>query len=773
MPPQTPRSQVAARAKGCSTETFSPRNDHTIPTAVRWNQKRLFEQGRLHLGLCASTSALMATLMLGVHALLHRGSGGAWLLLAPVVGIGTAGVLGLLLGLFQALVFLPLAAYLRRTGITAWFRLARHKGGRFSRTPVRLLHAISVQLTIAGAIVLVGLWQGSFLLRRIQDDEFRRLMLLFLACALMTTALGVAILLSPCLHRLAVHLDTRYGLPLLHGSARYLIATLGPLVLLSLLAWEYSDVLGVALYPAMVAIFLLTQGYVYHVGIWLRRGRRWPSLRRAAWLTLALCSMGVPLLLNHTPALANAASAAPLTSLPVAILRQVSDVDGDGTAGLYGGGDCAPLDPTINPDATDIPGNAKDEDCDGADAAERDVDALMAFTGDLPEDKTRPYNIIWIIADAFRPDRMSVYGAKRNTTPYLEQFAKRSVVFNSAYSQGVTTHISIPSMLAGRDAINMDWRYGKDKSRVIPAATEFMLAERLKREGYRTGAVVGSHILRLGDILQGFDSRHGVSPKHGASRTNHDALQFLAPALQAPESTKPFFLLVYYEDAHRPYRKHQRGEPHFGKDPRDRYDSELAFVDRYAGMLIEQIKWNKKLWKNTIIIFTADHGEEFKERGRTGHGSHCHEEVMHVPLLMRIPGERSRRVDTLVALVDIVPTILELVGHTEEPERLTGQSLLFPLHHAKQLDEHRGVSCVATKQGSSKGPGYYRSALRTQDYLLMQHRMNKRVEFFNLQEDAKERQDLADDSGQQPTLQALQKQLSARDTGSLWKHRRR
>jgi arylsulfatase A-like enzyme len=494
-------------------------------------------------------------------------------------------------------------------------------------------------------------------------------------------------------------------------------------------------------------------------------------MARATLGVMLSCAVATPFTLDAAQPVTRLVAASNLTRVPLSWLRATTDLDGDGAATTYGGGDCAPFDAKISPRALDVVGNGIDEDCSGADATLEATREVRTFSKTLTPDRIEKYNVVWIVADALRVDHMSVYGARRKTTPYLERFATEAVVFDRAYVQAVTTHVSLPSMFVGKDARNIQWAYGNDETRVQLGKGERTLADRLRVKGYRTGAVAVDYVQGLAEVLRGFEHRYEYTEREGAPRTNQLALRFLAPHLGEAPSKQPFFLLVYYVDTHQPYFQRNLGEPVFGKWKPDRYDSQIALVDRYAGMLLDQLGGNPQLNENTIVIFGSDHGEEFRERGKSGHGSHCHEEVMHVPLLVRIPGVQPQRSDALVALTDVVPTILELTGNDQPTDDLDGQSLLMPLTHPSATSPDRGVTCVALKQGGVTEPGYYREALRTRDRLLLNHRMAQRVELFDTSSDPAETHDRASDASYRDALPDIQRRLRESESGNLWQLR--
>jgi arylsulfatase A-like enzyme len=103
------------------------------------------------------------------------------------------------------------------------------------------------------------------------------------------------------------------------------------------------------------------------------------------------------------------------------------------------------------------------------------------------------------------------------------------------------------------------------------------------------------------------------------------------------------------------------------------YDSEIAFTDEYIGKVFDELK-RLQLYDNTIVIVTADHGEEFMERGSIGHTITVYEELIHVPLIVKLPGCKPRTIEKHVGLIDVMPTVLSVLG-LDVPQGLDGRVL--------------------------------------------------------------------------------------------------
>ena len=356
------------------------------------------------------------------------------------------------------------------------------------------------------------------------------------------------------------------------------------------------------------------------------------------------------------------------------LLVRLGDGDGDGFGRWFGGLDCDDGDAAVNPLAGDTPGDGVDSDCFEGDLGAAALAADRASRAPRTPPRARADNVLLITVDALRADALGprAHGTKkRSATPNVDRLAARSAVFEDAWTQAPMTRRAFPALLAGRYPANIHWLDLQTKY-PYPVSHEdnVYLAEVVRDAGIHTAFSIPFNYAENSRFDQGFQDR----AVHPASKFKDDVC---APAVvdDAIKQLRPgaprFFLWVHFYEAHHPYVVHQGLD--FGGEPHERYLSEVAFIDREVGRLLDALR-AAGLADRTAVIFTGDHGEEFGEHGGEAHGD-LYPEDLRVPLVVHVPGAAPRRVTTPARVIDVAPTVLDALG-LPAPESFDGASLL-------------------------------------------------------------------------------------------------
>lgn len=314
-------------------------------------------------------------------------------------------------------------------------------------------------------------------------------------------------------------------------------------------------------------------------------------------------------------------------------------------------------------------------------------------------------NVLVIILDTVRAASLSLYGYARPTTPHLEEWAQRGVVFDEAWSTSPWTLPGHGTIFTGRYPFEFrgDW--------AIPFDSEVhTLAEGFRDEGYRTGGFVANlhyaawdtgldrGFLHYEDYLRsreqlllnsaigqvfkrwkGHDSRTKPVYQRGRIRARRFGpgvtKAFTRWLDDTGASGRPFFAFLNYWAAHKPYLAPPPfGQMFSGQGDSDRYDGAIAYLDNELGQLFRELQ-ERGLLDNTLIVVTSDHGEFLGEHGLTKHGNALYEPVLHVPLMIIPPLGEQRMVERVshpVSLRDLAATVQDVAGL---PNTLPGVSL--------------------------------------------------------------------------------------------------
>lgn len=417
-----------------------------------------------------------------------------------------------------------------------------------------------------------------------------------------------------------------------------------------------------------------------------------------------------------------------------------------------------------------------------------------------------PSNVILITIDALRADHLPFMGYQRNTSPFLQEIARRGTVFPLAFANSSFTWASFPALFSsdypvqgseytieGRILIqeilqdqgyqtatfhsnpylSRYYKYDRGFSYFEDYINKSLQTETNKKRRIASKLLREHHIRKAARFVEGFEKRHDIAynifallrkivnpemtfmPYVDALRLTNDVLSW-----SENRSKKPFFLWVHYMDTHEPHVYPRllndiEGPPVNKRELKSglhrinasqavcanylgglisKYDARIRFVDLAIEVLFSRL--TSDIIDNSLIIITADHGEEFFDHGHLGHQPKLYDELIHVPLIIKGVGiPQGKRVNTIVQHLDIAPTILDLLG-IPIPKSFLGKNIF-------KLTEREGV-ISETSSDSNKieiVPNKLQIAYRTKDRKYI-YRRNADDEFYDLETDSKETKNL-------------------------------
>ncbi len=402
-------------------------------------------------------------------------------------------------------------------------------------------------------------------------------------------------------------------------------------------------------------------------------------------------------------------------------------------------------------------------------------------------------NVLLVVLDGARPDHLSCAGYERDTTPFLDQVAREGVRFAQAVTSAPWTLPAHAAMFTGLFSVT----HGATSEQPVLSGAHRVLAEHLKASGYRTAAFcTNPSVSPAAGMGRGFDRFHtqrggrltGRAADYarrasdrvlgrrdaGARRTNRAVLDWLGA------SQDPFFAFVHYNEVHLPLRPpapydrmfmprqfdgarvravtqgwdfHAADAPSSAEDlaiVRALYDGALRYADMRLKELADALA-SQGRWDRTLLVVTADHGEDLGEHGGLGHGGGMYDTLLRVPLLIRCPRRVPRGfvVEEFAQPVDLLPSILELLGLPPAGGSVQGRALLVDGHAtpgpdfviAERFRADLGARGRAGSNSEKRGADVRQKAIRTRREKFVWH-SDEGNELYDLVRDRDEQQNL-------------------------------
>lgn len=387
--------------------------------------------------------------------------------------------------------------------------------------------------------------------------------------------------------------------------------------------------------------------------------------------------------------------------------------------------------------------------------------------------------VILIVSDTLRSDALSCYGGQRIETPHIDQFTADGIFFEKAFAPAPWTTPSVASMITGLSPLV---HMTTDYKSVLPDALR-TLAEYMRDAGYLTQAIGSNPMLARRNFWQGFmgynffPKREDLSPcgrvlswlfpRRFAGTASTSELTRLAIDWLDTNADNDFFLWLYYFDPHAPYEPPAEYLP--DKEPapgmgesfgtvgahapvrsgslkltgeqrewaRTLYDSEVRYVDDNVGLVLDHLK-KLNIYDDSLIILTSDHGEEFWEHDSYEHGHTLYNELLSVPLIIKLPAPLLKTtVAQPVSAESVMPTVLQLCGIEYKQDCLSRGSLVPFWSVRSEVNEADPILCT--------GLLYYeeKEAVIFDGLKYIHSLVTGREEFYDLTDDSGERFNIA------------------------------
>jgi choline-sulfatase len=582
----------------------------------------------------------------------------------------------------------------------------------------------------------------------------------------------------------------------LGSTGLLLMALLGGGVLAGIFALSRADwrVLDLGPLGALVIAAVLGVG---HGMFWNGSARGAALARRISPRAIKIAGLGVVLIAlalgARTPESSGVWKAIADGSLGLrlgtALARGFTDHDGDGFSARWGGGDCDDTRADVYPGAEDVPGDGVDQNCEGGDAvaaAEPAPEAEPPAATPAPAPAKVPSsaktkagagagsgsgsgsfkgNILIVTIDAFRADRLGVAGygrpPGRSLTPTLDALARRGAYFRRAWSQAPNTPRSFPSILTSRYPSDIAWdKPGVNYPNLLPSNVTFF--EGLAAAGWKNLGIF-SHFYFTPD--RGISKAFAEWSDDGAGTIAESNKDVASPRIvprvidrlrKAAARKERFVLWTHLFEPHSSYVPHKEFPPKLTGVPglMEKYDYEIAYVDLWLKKLFAALG-ELGLADDTAIVVMADHGEAWGEHKVYFHGQDLFDEQLRVPLIIAIPGQAPRAFDDQVSLVDVGPTLLDLVG-ASVPASMRGRSLLPRIR-----GEERPARPIFSELLPATAWPHHAAMMVDGKHKIIHRISDRRYELYDLGADPGEKKNLADAPAARATFEALRAKVVA------------
>lgn len=386
------------------------------------------------------------------------------------------------------------------------------------------------------------------------------------------------------------------------------------------------------------------------IAAWTARDR-WLHRRPIYLLAVVVLASHLPLLRMLRPVTTTAAFYGAVAPKALGLLHALTDFDGDGFSGVFGGGDCDDRNAARSPGICEVANNGIDDNCNERTDG---VPSVRAAVAPSPWGATPRPDLYLIIIDTMRAD-WGGQGAPESLDPLRSE----SLVFSRAYSPYPLTERAMTAMVQGRY-----WRY--------VAASRPTLLGALVDVGYDVQIWHGTHRVHQATrtLFRRDEATASLMRLEFRGKVTHsqaiidDAIADLGTA-----NARPMMRWLHLDDPHYPRTKGEQSH-----SDRQRYVIESQYAAAQVARFIEALNRTER-GRNAVVVLLGDHGEEFGEHGGQRHGATLYEETLRVPLWIRLPDTEPRTIDSVVSLIDVFPTLAHVLG-LAQPRGLQGVNLL-------------------------------------------------------------------------------------------------